>query len=349
MKRIIFLLFFLSNLTLLLHAQDTTASADATNREDVYPVRVLYESAFVRQLPAEDSDPAASVFENDVLQAIGRNADGSWLQVRRPGRDISLGWIAKRLVVFTFDITRLPITDLTTGVTGTEPLFDSGVSVFILTEANLRSEPLIDSPVIGIIPIAVTIPAIERNFDERWVKVNYLGTVGWVNSFNISTTNDLTSLPIDERYSPVNPDYPAIVIPVIPPEVQLEQVYRMLDYLDPISVTVGEVLAFWSDLQEGLTIVCNPPQAYFTPIEITTQDLYELPELRTAARRLQRGLDDLNASIAAMQRCGVYTPREISEHYAQAINASIVISSVRGRVRDAERLLLGQLGQVPNP
>jgi hypothetical protein len=345
MKRIGLLFITMLSFIFSIQAQDTTAAADATVDEEVFSVRVLYESALIRELPSTDARFVASVFENDVLQAIGRNADGSWLQVRRPGRDVSLGWIAKQLVIFTFDIIQLPLTDFTTGVTGSELIFDSGVSVFILTESNLRAEPFIDSAIIGIIPIAVTIPASERNLDERWIKVNYLGTSGWVVSNSFSTSDDLTLLPVAEQYN-----NPAMFnVAIIPPEVQLAQVYRMLDFLEPTVVTAAETVAFWNDLQEGIVIACYPPQIHFTPLAITTQDLYELPELRTAARRLQRGLDDLNASIAAMQRCGVYTPREISEHYAEAVNAHIVINAVWERMLVTEQMIMEQMAREPNP
>lgn len=344
MKRIGLLLLLVMSLIMNVQAQETTAAADASDDEEIFVARVLFESAFVRQLPTTEAEAAASVFENDVLQAIGRNVDGSWLEVRRPGRDISLGWIAKRLIVFTFDITRLPITDLTTGVTGPDPLFDSGISVFILTEANLRSQPFFDSSRIGIIPLGVTIPATERNFDERWIKVNYLGTAGWVSSFTISTTDDLSQLPVAEQFSPNT-----IAVSIIPPEVQLAQAYRMRDYVQPIYDVAGEVVNFWSDLSEGLVVPCNPPEGNFTAIEVTTEDLYELPELRTAARRLAPGLDDLNASIEAMRRCGIYTPREISAAYADAINGRIILGIILRRMNSVEALLLPQLGGEANP
>jgi hypothetical protein len=321
MRRIGLLLILLLNALIITQAQTNTAVADATDNQEIYVARVLYESAFVRQLPTTESELAASVFENDVLQAIGRNADGSWLQVRRPGRDISLGWIAKRLNVFTFDITRLPITDFTTGITGSESLFDSGVSVFILTESNMRSEPFFDSSLVGIIPLGATIPAIERNIDERWIKVNYLGTAAWVSSFNFSTTDDLAQLPVSVQFNPNT-----IAVSIIPPEVQIAQVYRMRDYVQPIYEEALGMVAFWNDLSEGLVVPCNPPTANFVMIEITTQDLYELPELRTAARRLAPAIDDLNATIETMRRCGVYTPREISVAAAQAVNARIILS-----------------------
>jgi len=92
-------------------------------------VRVVADSAFVRQLPAFDATPSASVYVNDNLIAVGRNMDGLWLQVRRPmGRD-PIGWINREVISFTFEIASLPITDSTTGLEGAEPVVDTGIAL----------------------------------------------------------------------------------------------------------------------------------------------------------------------------------------------------------------------------
>ncbi|MCA9913821.1 MAG: hypothetical protein KC496_10755, partial [Anaerolineae bacterium] len=138
-RMIVIILWLLAGMLPDIAAQSTpeTAQADANTNAPSVTVRVLYESAFVRELPTEESEATASVFENDILEAIGRNADGMWIQVRRPGREISLGWIARRLVVVNFDLTTLPLTDNETGVVG-EKIIDTGYAIFVLTEANLR-------------------------------------------------------------------------------------------------------------------------------------------------------------------------------------------------------------------
>jgi len=303
-------------------------------------VRVLFESAFIRELPTEESEAVASVFENDILEAIGRNADGLWIQVRRPGREIRLGWIARRLVVVNFDMTSLPLTDNETGVVGENPIIDTGYAIFILTEAVLRDGASSRANEILIIPVMVTIPALERTSDTLWIKVNYLGTIGWTSAFNFNSMVDLSVLPIAPETQ-----RPLANIEIIPPEVQMAQVNRLRDYIRPIYDTSLEVVVFWSNLLEGEVYRCEPPEGNYTMIEIVPRDIVELPELRRASRLLPRALEDINASIATMQRCGIYTPAELSRAYAQGINARGILGSTLGQLRNVETLLSPQLGE----
>lgn len=318
--------------------QDTSAQADIGDDEAALRVRVLFESAFVRALPTQEADAVASVFENEVLEAMGRNVDGTWLQVRRANRDVSLGWIARRLVALTFDIGELPLTDFETGVVGDEPVFDTGFSLLILTEANLRAEPNINSEVIDIVPLNRILPLIDRNPDGRWFRVNYLGTVGWLSLFSVRVRGEVEAVPI-------NPETVAqgLQIEIIPPDVQLAQAIRLRDYATPIYATAQETSAFWGQLADGLVIPCNPPAGNFPVYEYTQRDVYELPELRRATRRLDTAISDLNASLATMQRCGIYSPSQISRAYAQAINATNLLANIIQQMNNVEAFLLPQL------
>ena len=336
MRYISIILSLLIALTFNIVAQSTPEMT-----QDIEPltVRVLFESAFVRQLPTEESETVASVFENDILEAIGRNADGMWIQVRRIGREISLGWIARRLVVVNFDMAVLPLTDNETGVTGDHPIIDTGYALLILTESSLRDDAINTGNTIMIVPALVTVPALERTQDNRWVKVNYLGTIGWISAFNFNSTIDLSMLPIapETQQSIAN-------IEIIPPEVQLAQVYRLRDYVQPLYDTTFEVVIFWDYLIRGEVRRCEPPIGNYSMIEIAPRDIVELPELRGAARLLPRALDDLNTTITTMQRCGIYAPAELTRAYAQGINAQAIFRSTLNQLTNVESLLLPQLG-----
>ena len=104
------------------------------------------------------------------------------------------------------------------------------------------------------------------------------------------------------------------------------------------------MVGFWDKLLQGETRRCEPPAGNYAMIEITQRDIYELPELRRASRLLPRALDDLNALIATMQRCGIYTPEELSRAYAQGINARGIFLSTLDQIVTVETLLLPQLG-----
>jgi len=293
-----------------------------------YSVRVVVDSAFVRELPGREFTAVASVMENDVLYALGRNADGSWIQVRRPWQEVRLGWIFKDMTQYAFEMAQLPLADLTTGVTGSDPVYDTGITVFILNEVSLRSRAHRGGERLAIVPVGLTIPAIERTPDNMWVRVNYLGITGWVAEFLVRISGDSSTLP-------VSPEYATSVIPIeiVPPEVQLAQVYRLREFVAPKYAVAHEVVEFWDHLNEGDTVPCYPPAVGDYPhYAYTPRDIVELPELRTMVNNLPYAIDDLNAALNTMQRCGAYTPTEISVAYAQAINATSLLGSILGRL-----------------
>lgn len=318
-------------------AQEETASMSTENEPSDFVMRVVADSLNIRALPTTDSDRVGSVFEGDVLYAVGRNADGTWFEVQRPMRDARVGWVSRGFFSYTFDTTLLPITDLTTGVAGDEPVVDTGVSVFVLTEALLRDAPNLDAAQIGIVPVQITIPVIERSPDNNWIRVNYLGQTGWLAEFLVRVPVSIDDIPIAEEFLNIN----LLPIEIIPVETQRNQAVRLLEYATPIKVVSQEVAVFWSQLTAGYTIPCNPPASGFTYFDVSQQDLYELPELRGASRLIPTAIDDLNTSIEVMTRCGVYTPTEISAAYADAINANAILGSSISRMNYVLEVTLG--------
>jgi len=324
----------MSMLSLALCFLSILASAPASAQEatpepafgDDYALQVFVDSAFTRALPSRDAEFTASVFENDVLYAIGRNADGTWFQVKRPNRDTILGWLPRNLVGFTFEVGLLPITDFTTGVIGPTPVYDSGVSVLVLSELNLRADPFLDGEVLAVVPVFATVPAIERSPDNVWLYINYLGYAGWVAEFLTRPTTDIDSLPISPIF--FGAGFEIVPLPIIPPEVQLAQVSRMRDYITPQWELAASIANFWQVVLSGEVAPCVPPEGEIGGYRVTTQDLFELPELGRYVSRLQRAVNDLNRSIATMQRCGVYSAEEINTAYAQAVNAGIIFEAL---------------------
>jgi len=318
-------------------AQDETASMSTEFEPSNFGMRVVVDSLNIRALPTTDSDRVGSVFEGDVLYAVGRNADATWFEVQRPMRDTRVGWVDRAYFSYTFDTTLLPITDLETGVTGDVPIIDTGVSVFVLTEAAFRDAPNLDAGRIGTVPIQVTIPVIERSPDNNWLKVNYLGQTGWLAEFLVRNPVGIEAIPIAEEFLNIS----LLPIKIIPIEVQRAQAVRLVDYATPIRAVSQEVAVFWSQLTEGLTIPCNPPAGGYTSFPVSQQDLYELPELRGASRLIPTAINDLNTSIEVMSRCGVYTPTEISGAYADAINASAILNNSINSMNDVIEFTLG--------
>lgn len=300
-------------------------------------LRVAVESAFVRQLPAFDAPAAASVFENDSLVAIGRNIDGLWLQVRRPiGRD-PLGWINREVVSFTLDVATLPITDFVTGMEGTEPVVDTGIAVLTLGEIAIRPQPDGLSPRLATTTAFLTLPVIDRTPDTQWLRVNFRGIVGWLPQYLITPSQDLEAAPINPAFI-VNVDL--VEFPLIPAEVQIAQVDRLVAYLQPLRAAADQAARFWEQLEAGLVVECSPIAGDFAYYPYTDQDIRELPELRREVARLRVAVDALNASLALMERCGIYLDREISSGYADAINARGILSAINARMENTRITIL---------
>jgi hypothetical protein len=319
MRKLFLCILSLLLLTSALHAQDTT-----------FVLQVVADSAFIRTAPDVESQEIASVFENDNLVAVGRNIDGTWLEVRRPGRKDTVGWIHRDVALFTFEVAKLPITDLTTGLTGANAVVDSGVSVLTIGEIVLRMEPDRESGEITILPVNLTLPVVERTPDRLWLKVNYRGTVGWIAEFLTSTTADIQSVAISPEFIASNITGFAIVAP----EVQIAQIDRMLAWIAEMDGIAGQVSPYWTLLSSGETMECVPPAGNYQYYPYTPQDVSELPELRRQVRILEQAIDDLNASIEVMKRCGVYLDRDIRSAYADVINAQTIFDVVEEQMNN---------------
>jgi hypothetical protein len=307
----------------------------AAQQSDRPTLRVEYDSTYLRSLPSRDAQPSGSVFEDDVLAAIGRNADGLWFQVTRPGRAESLGWISREAVSYSFNPGILPLTDTTTGVTGSSAVRDTGFAVLILGEANLRNRPN-GSETVGTVPVNAVLPVLGRSADNLWFEVNYLGTVGWVAEFLARLTGDINSVPVNAASTS---GIPAGGLPIIPPEIQRAQVQRFREYLIPTRDLALQMANYWQVIRNGEIAPCTPPAnaAYYA---YSARDIVELPELRRYVRRMERAVNELNISIELYRQCGIFTPEQISEGYTNATNSSVILNAVLDSLDNLEENII---------
>jgi hypothetical protein len=303
-----------------------------------YVLQVVPDSAFLRVVPDAEAEAAASVFANDSLVAVGRNIDGEWIEVRRPGRLTGGGWIARRLTSFTFDVALLPITDLETGLIGPDPVIDTGFSILTISEGTLRATPFRHGTQLDIIPVNMTLPVVERTPDNQWLKINFRGTEGWLAEYETRSSADLNLIAISPEYAG-DPAYAALV--TIPPEVQIEHIDDLVTYLQPIETVTADVVHYWKMLSLGETMECLPPAGGYQDYPATAQDIVELPELRRQRRILTQAIVDINLSIQAMQRCGIYTESEISQAYADGLNALTIFRLVMLRMENLRESIPG--------
>lgn len=297
------------------------AFAQSTPR---FPMRVTVSSAFIRAAPDENADAVSSVYAETALNAVGRNIDGTWIQVEYPD-----GWINRALVVFSFDIGALPLTDLTTGVTGAIPVIDSGFTLQTIDDAPFRAIPERSSAILATVPMFAALPALERTPDNQWIAVNYRGTVGWLPQHLTRQSFALSELPISPAYAD-NARYPAVI--EIPPEVQLAQLNRLVDWITPKAELSRGIAAYWRGLLNGEVLECRPYAPDQTYYPVTPDDLIELPELRQQERFLRQAIDDLNAALAPTSECGIVVDVDLRGAYARALNANAIFRLVLNRM-----------------
>lgn len=301
-----------------------------------YPrVPVQVGSANIRAKPSLDSPEIGSVFLDDPLEVVGRNADGLWFEVRRPGRRTNLGWIFNEMVDWEFRPELLPLTDSETGVVGT-PLEDIGFTVFVLQNAVMRDKPDRTGVRITTVPLLTTVPVVERNQDASWLKVNYLGQVGWIVGFIVRRPENIMDAPLGVGLPPIPPRF------IVPPEIQLSHVASLRDYINRSRDVATSLSYFWDTVAKGDTMPCQPP-AFVTDYLVGDSDVQQLPELNRIVPRMSEAIDYINSSIDPLYTCGVLELKVVLTARADAINAGIILDNSLVQLANVESIIRSQV------
>ncbi len=314
-------------------AQDSVTESDQVIE---YPrVAVQVGSANIRAKPDLESTEIGSVFLDDTLEVVGRNADGLWFEVRRPGRKSNLGWIFNEMVDWDFRPELLPLTDSITGVVGT-PIEDTGFTVFVLQNAVMRSQSDRNGTRITTVPLLTTVPVVARNEDASWLKVNYLGEVGWIVGFITRQPDNIFSAPLAVDALPIPPRF------VIPPEIQLEQVESLRDYVTQNRDVASSLSFFWDTVAKGNTMPCAPPEAVADYL-VSDSDVQQLPELNRIVPRMTTAIDYINDAIDPLYTCGVLDVGVVYSARADAINAKIILDNSLVQLDNVESIIVNQI------
>jgi hypothetical protein len=289
-----------------------------------FRAQVQFDSVYVRVLPAPEAEPVASVFQDNLLDVIGRNLDGTWFEVRRPGRMNNLGWIFAKMVDYDFLPELLPMTDFTTGQTGPTTLSaDPGFAAFIIDNVSMRSRPAVRTGErVGVIPHDSVVPILARNQDASWLYVDYLGYEGWISGYNARSSGNTFRVQEAPDLDPLE----VIAVTIIPPEVQLEQLNQLRDYVTASRDLALGLQGFWAQVYQGQIMPCDQPgfvQAY----AYTAQDVQQLPELKRYVPRLETAIEALNGAIEPLTICGLFDPNVVLRAKNDAINAQVIFSA----------------------
>lgn len=330
------------------HAQTVTPtsplSSVATATPEPYQApraSVVATSAFLRAAPSDEAEAITSVFQGESLEVAGRSADGFWVWANRPYQPDGQAWIRRDLLTTGYDLTLVPLGENAfTTLLGEIPPVDTGFGANFIAEANLHREPSRNSPAVATVPILSVLPVVSRTPDGFWLKVNYLGIEGWVSEFLTQSGKNLKDVPLDPTYE-TDPRF-AVTMPLIPREAQIAQVDRLLAWLRVQVVVAEDVAFYWSEMFNGKTMECLPPAPVPALYALTPQDIIELPELNQEILNITDAVEDINLSIAAMAKCGIYTADQLRPPLRASINARFIFNSVIQRMENLREILTGE-------
>lgn len=330
-------------LTLPTFAQETTPAPEITPEVTAEPAEdtpfigdaeVAVESLFVRELPTQESEAVGSLFEEDRLQVVGRNIDGSWFQVRRQGRAFNLGWVLAEYLGYDFAPELLPLTNGDVGLEGDTAVIDTGFAVYYRAEGALRNVPFVTGELLLNVPLGSVLPVLARDDTSSWFQVNYRGTIGWVSRAAVRPTPNIAAVPVYRV-----PGVPVIDAPIIAPEIQLAQLERFREYaVDSYDVANG-LAEFWFQVSLGEVMPCEPPP-FVEEYLVGRNDVRELPELDRYVPRFNEGILLLNDSIEPLTQCGVLDQEVVTDARNAAINARVIFSATQGQLDSLEELIL---------
>lgn len=166
---------------------------------------VANDSANVRISPALGAEVIANVPAGYVFNIVtGRSADGQWLRVEFNGDE---GWVnVAPLAILSGDVNTLPVGDPRSIPYGGFDAPRSGQSsatspntIRVTNGLRVRAGPGQGYPTLANMFARTVVPAFGRTASNRWIQINYEGTLGWISTSFVEFMNGfpITDLPID--------------------------------------------------------------------------------------------------------------------------------------------------------
>lgn len=304
---------------------------------DQFLAKVIPDSLHVHNLPAEADARSASLFEDEIVQVVSRNLDGSWFEVRRIGRLNTLGWVLNELIEWDFAPETLPLGEITVGVIGPKPLSEiPQYGVFLEEAPILRDLPLRIGNRILTIPPLIVIPVTGRNADSTWLQVNYFGYEGWINRGAIRERAGINWDDLPVPFGTPPPDTVPVII--IPMEIQQAQIDRLRTFIHERNAFAAGLEAFWWRVYRGEIMPCDaPPEVLDYPY--TEADVRELPELTRYVPRLSTAIEYLQGAREPLLRCGIIAPAVTVDARNNAINARVIFDATLETLANLERTI----------
>jgi uncharacterized protein YraI len=143
----------------------------------------------VRAAPSTASASLGLVGIFSKIQIIGKDASGSWYQIVYAESEAGKGWVrAEYVQINSGGEIRL---------VESAPGLGSAVSGRVTQKVNVRSEPGMESELLGVLNSNDLVSITGRNVDGKWIQIEFAGApnrLGWV-SAELVQVPDIESLP----------------------------------------------------------------------------------------------------------------------------------------------------------
>ncbi len=149
----------------------------------------------VRNGPSTGNRILGYLSGNDVAPIVGRNADGSWVQIRVGN---ILGWVAVRVVQVTGRVDGVAVTETnaTPASVTSAPANLATITVPSGDIVNVRAGPSTRNRVAYKLRGGQSATVLGRNADGGWWQIRINGRAGWVNASVVIAEGDVTGVPV---------------------------------------------------------------------------------------------------------------------------------------------------------
>jgi uncharacterized protein YgiM (DUF1202 family) len=176
-----------------------TATSVQTSSTQPFVVAKLYSN--VRSGPGTDFPTIAKLDAGGNVPVLARSVDGTWLKIQT---NSGVGWIAARVVDLYGEMSQIPVEQSPNSVSPTatiaSPTQAVGAGPHIVARqvlTNVRLGPGTSFEVIAELNQGDSAPVIARNVDGAWLKIQISSGTGWIATYLVEVSGDISTIPIE--------------------------------------------------------------------------------------------------------------------------------------------------------
>lgn len=258
-------------------SDDETAGNGIIVLDDVWVT--TQDFASFRKGPGKGFDRTRVIDPVVTMEAIGRTADTRWIQVIHDGES---GWISSILLVWTGDVTTLPVD----GVNPERFIRRAGAIAYTIREAPIYRHQVTPEDQIGTLPAGTEVELTGRLGGSGFFRfqIKYQGQLYWIGSWNVRIESGNYRRLVDTAY--------------------LFPYGRLVNQLESnIAQTIGtldDIERTWQALNNRQSVLCSPIPAYTRRV-MADGDVSREPLFQPAVRSLDEAIAGVNRSIALFE------------------------------------------------